>query len=1223
MRRFLYILGALGAAVLLAVATLPWWWGAVLRHEASRYGVNIGGYSRVGYARWAVTDVEWSNAAGRLTAKRVELPHPLVLAWRGADAGPGEIAGWSWVGAKSEPSAQKEKSENGWRKMFAGIEQTMPHVRRWVPRAEARHGEVLVSGQAIKVGSLVWDPASMTLKADAVSDAERELSAELQWSTTAEPILTGKVAAGDDSLNMVARVDAVDLKGRWWGQAWTGDAAFAAVGWIPSRAAFDATDLVVSGERVGLGAQYADLTGDIGGTWDGQLWTLNVRAAGEPHAGGDVPPLQIVAQAEGDRNQLTVKRLAIQAPDVNATLSAPFTWARASGRAGLNQQATFTIKADLAALKVANVTGKLSGDIRLLPQAEGWPAVHGDVDVDGLRWRDWPEVTAQVRADYVEGVVDVAELNAKADDGSRVQLSGAWNVATRTAESVEAQGRIARRWLERWLPEKLGFEVVTWSGEAEGTWPELQHHGELSVDALTFDPVRPSSWQATWKGVGIDAVTIDLTGATEQGRLALQGEIDATGVNLTEGRLTRADGQTLQLTKPGRISWGKRWRIEELAWAGPDDRLSLHGGNEGAWVLKAGRLEQAWVDDWVVLPGPKWFIDTLDVEGMIGAEGWAGTVDVAAAFGLGPQRSAQVYLETTWSSDGVTITRGEVSEGGNPILNLAGSLPVRIVPRHEAGVVAFDETAPIEITVKTQPNPAFWTQVDAALGVRVDAPSVEAALRGSWAQPTGEASLSAARVAADPARWGDRHLPELTGLSARLAGASGGLELQEFSAKISGQDVRASGRLPFDREGLEALRENPLRYLQGSGTASIEIPDADLSAWATLAPQILAPTGRLSLSLQVAPGAELTGSIRLDGAATRPLGPLGALQDVSARLSFSGRRLKIDEVKAQTGGRPVVLQGEATWPREGDLNLNLTLSGQNMPLVRQTGLLLRGDIDLSVRTEADNITWVRGSVKLRDGLFLVDLESLRPTGGGRAAAPARRPPYFSVEAKPFADWRLDLAVSGNRFMRIETPVFSGRASADFRLSGNLREPRAVGEATVPEGRVKLPFATFDVSEAWVRLTESQPFEPQLSLIGTARRLGYDLRLEGSGAASNPNLQFFSSPPLASEEVLLLVMAGEAPQDEVNYSSSQRATKLGAYLGQSLINQFTGNEAGEDRLTISTGENVSREGRETYRVEYELNRRWSVVGEYDEFDDFNAGVKWKIFSPAAKEAHESR
>ena len=94
----------------------------------------------------------------------------------------------------------------------------------------------------------------------------------------------------------------------------------------------------------------------------------------------------------------------------------------------------------------------------------------------------------------------------------------------------------------------------------------------------------------------------------------------------------------------------------------------------------------------------------------------------------------------------------------------------------------------------------------------------------------------------------------------------------------------------------------------------------------------------------------------------------------------------------------------------------------------------------------------------------------------------------------------------------------------------------------------------------------------------------------------------------------MVTAGELPQNEVVYVGAQRVARLGTYLGQSLINNFGGDAADADRLSISTGERVSRQGRETYEIEYRLDDRFTAVGEYDEFDAYNAGVKWRMLAP---------
>ena len=53
------------------------------------------------------------------------------------------------------------------------------------------------------------------------------------------------------------------------------------------------------------------------------------------------------------------------------------------------------------------------------------------------------------------------------------------------------------------------------------------------------------------------------------------------------------------------------------------------------------------------------------------------------------------------------------------------------------------------------------------------------------------------------------------------------------------------------------------------------------------------------------------------------------------------------------------------------------------------------------------------------------------------------------------------------------------------------------------------------------------------------------------------------------------------------------------------------------MEISSGEQVSRQGRETYEFEYKLGERWSLLGEYDQFDSYNAGVKWRVYTEESK------
>ena len=117
----------------------------------------------------------------------------------------------------------------------------------------------------------------------------------------------------------------------------------------------------------------------------------------------------------------------------------------------------------------------------------------------------------------------------------------------------------------------------------------------------------------------------------------------------------------------------------------------------------------------------------------------------------------------------------------------------------------------------------------------------------------------------------------------------------------------------------------------------------------------------------------------------------------------------------------------------------------------------------------------------------------------------------------------------------------------------------------------------------------------------------------SGAVDSPVIQFNSTPPLSSEQILLMVTAGQLPQGTFTLTPQQRAQTVAMFFGRDLLTKLGVGDQGQARLTVSSGEEISQQGRPTYHVEYKLSDRWSLVGEYDRFGDFNAGFKWRILS----------
>jgi translocation and assembly module TamB len=161
--------------------------------------------------------------------------------------------------------------------------------------------------------------------------------------------------------------------------------------------------------------------------------------------------------------------------------------------------------------------------------------------------------------------------------------------------------------------------------------------------------------------------------------------------------------------------------------------------------------------------------------------------------------------------------------------------------------------------------------------------------------------------------------------------------------------------------------------------------------------------------------------------------------------------------------------------------------------------------------------------------------------------------------------------------------------------------------------VQFPFGNLTVDRGYVSLTSENPYRPALFITASGYTYGYSIKMEVTGPADEPRMTFSSTPPLTSEQIVLMLTAGELPRTEFALTDQQRAAQLGVFLGKDFLTRFLGSDSAADRLTLRSGEQITDEGDQTYYLEYRLTKDWSVVGEYDRFNELNAGLKWKIFS----------
>lgn len=1233
------------ALLLLLVALTPWWLPLALRPALKAGGTTFERYERLPEARFALHGLHHSSPGLEAAVERLEARQPLRWLRRvraEADQTPEapylRIEGWSVLydgtverTPPSDPRPAPAPSE-----VLRQVGRILLGLDFWMPWAVANEGRFEMAGRSWEVPSASWKRGRVELAATG-TDPDHRLRLDVDLAPLREGgegrlelieeihqlALTGRLSVEDASIRAHGEL-AYGSNVAAWAAEWVDD------DWVPSVGSLDGEDWALPAERIGLDEYYREVIGSFRMRTRGLTAAVDLRIEADPteEAVLEVPPLVIEADATLEPDRIEVRSLQATMPGVELRLDRPVVFGWEPELPG--EPARLDLVADLAALPWVKARGRVEGRVDVVPAEGHWPRFDFDLRGGGLGWADLAvgieTLTAAGRLEWPRLAIE--QVRASIGEGSRVELAGAIDLETLVLETIEWSTELSPDVMEPWIPEGLRVGKISAGGALLGALAEPEHEGWLEVADLSQDPLETMTVVMEWEGDGIARLAAHLEASNAAGGVRLsatagtgQGGGWAGSLETLHWRFD-PDEPSLELAAPA--VWkvypndGDGLEIElgrlELAQGGVERLVlgaRLVGRKHGEVLLKAVQPQPEWLA-WIYREAlPEAALDRIFLEAAWDDGPLTGRLETAGSYhppgaDTGPLR---VAVDIAAGPAGLHLDPLDIEALGRVILSANGILPVALYPGADDRLLRVLENLEVGLRVELSPHPAFWEAVGEWTGIHLTRPEGTIDLAGRPERLSGRIDLGIEEIRLPP-RVEAVSWPRLSDLQLEAVLDQNRAELKQMTLRLAGQPVRAVGLLPLPAGFWPSLLERPELPDWREASLDLEVPETDLAELARFFPEYLAPRGLFDLSVRLRPGADWTGRLRIEDAATRPFLPFGSLQDINADIAFADGQLRFRDVSGRAGGELLSITGSID-PFSGDSpGMDLTLSGQNLPLVRQAGLVLRSDLEVSVRAPPGGNPRVTGRVGLRNGLFLMDLRALMP-GGGRGAA--QRPPYFSVDEAPFADWELDVVITGDRFMRVQTPLFRGELDAAFRLQGTLRDPIAIGEAGVVDGQVLFPFATFAVQQGNVVLTRENPFEPRIFVTGTSRRYGYDLRFEVSGTASDPQLVLTSTPSLSSETILLMVMAGELPTEEIGFTQQQRATRIGFFLGRGL---FGGPGAGgglADRLTIDSGERISRQGRETYRMEFEIDSRWLLVGEYDEFDAYNAGIKWRFIS----------
>jgi autotransporter translocation and assembly factor TamB len=328
--------------------------------------------------------------------------------------------------------------------------------------------------------------------------------------------------------------------------------------------------------------------------------------------------------------------------------------------------------------------------------------------------------------------------------------------------------------------------------------------------------------------------------------------------------------------------------------------------------------------------------------------------------------------------------------------------------------------------------------------------------------------------------------------------------------------------------------------------------------------------------------------------------------------------VSVVSLSGEYGAAPFSASGTLDFTGEQVL-VDFQLSGKGLLLARDEGLRLRADAELALSGELRALK-LSGELILVEGRYSKDFALLPINSVNRGPRPPEIALPFLRQA-PWSDLELDVRVSAQRPVRVETNIARGTLDPKLHLRGSGSAPRLGGSILIGAMRVKLPGSSVEVNTGVVTFSDETRLVPELSISATTRLRGYDVTAQVSGTSEEPEVFFSSSPPLASEEIAILVITGQLPESALTSSGSTDAAQtMATYLGRDLLTRWLGSDDDtedpfSERLEFYQGVEVSQAGIESAEVVFRLtprprgkSRLLYLRAERDIYERINFGVK---------------
>ncbi|MDQ6760043.1 MAG: translocation/assembly module TamB domain-containing protein [Acidobacteriota bacterium] len=389
---------------------------------------------------------------------------------------------------------------------------------------------------------------------------------------------------------------------------------------------------------------------------------------------------------------------------------------------------------------------------------------------------------------------------------------------------------------------------------------------------------------------------------------------------------------------------------------------------------------------------------------------------------------------------------------------------------------------------------------------------------------------------------------------------------------------------------------------------------------------------------------EVSGQLVLKNASLYLTDLPNGLDQANGLIFFDKNRATVNQLTAMSGGGRIKFQtGSFVGFRGGGLVYRVQGSADHVRYRSPEGVSITVNAAMSLLGTSDNSV-LSGTVTVMKAGFnpKTDIGSLLATTARPVSTQSIPNPYLR-------GIQYDIRVESAASLEIETSLTRNiEAEANVRVRGTLERPVVLGNLSVNEGEIEFFGNKYNINRGDVNFYNTVKIEPIIDMDLETVVRGVTVDIAFSGPLNKLNFSYRSDPPLQTNDIIALLAVGRAPSNNGRLGSSQTVagnssyftTGSNALLGQAIsapvagrLQRFFGvshlkidpqltdltsipqarvtleQQISKD-VTLTYITNLTRTQEQIIRVEWDLNRQWSLIALRDENGAFGVDFQFR-------------